>query len=278
MLLRPGTLPPTRFNSVVSAHRVFDTRRFTLAEFKAIRRLAVGATVSDAVLAVCGGALRRYLDDKGELPEAASLIAIAPHFIRGADAAGNDVPAMSWLHVQLGTHIADPRRRLAFVRDQTASADAAARAAGERELSDAGQYASAATLALTSKMLGRVALGIGRRAPLANCTITNVPGPEAPLYLCGARMTYLSAIMPIADGMGLVFAVTSYDGRIVISPTSCRDLLPDPEVFAQCIRDSFQEYLAAAEQKPRAVPRPRKAAPDAKSTPQATRKPAGAAA
>jgi hypothetical protein len=59
-------------------------------------------------------------------------------------------------------------------------------------------------------------------------------------------MTYFSAIMPISDGMGLVFAVTSYDGRIVISPTSCRELMPDPAVFAQCVRDSFQEYLAVA--------------------------------
>jgi diacylglycerol O-acyltransferase / wax synthase len=95
-------------------------------------------------------------------------------------------------------------------------------------------------------MMGRAALGIGRRSPLANCTITNVPGPSVPLYLCGARMSYFSAIMPISDGMGLVFAVTSYDGRIIISPTSCRELMPDPAVFAQCVRDSFQEYLAAA--------------------------------
>ena len=50
--------------------------------------------------------------------------------------------------------------------------------------------------------------------------------------------------MPIADGMGLVFSVTSYDGMIFISPTSCREQLPDPEFFAQCIRDSFQELLA----------------------------------
>jgi WS/DGAT/MGAT family acyltransferase len=245
ILLRPESMPPTRFNSVVSAHRVFDTRRFTLDEFKAIRKLASGATVNDAVLAVCGGALRRYLSDKDELPEA-SLTAVAPFFIRGADAATGDKPDMSWLHVHLGTHLADPVERLAFVRDQTASSDTVARAVGARELTDIGQHASAATLALTSKMLGRASLGIGRRAPLANCSITNVPGPSVPLYLCGARMTYFSAIMPIADGMGLVFAVTSYDGRIVISPTSCRDLMPDPEVFAQCVRDSFQEYLAAS--------------------------------
>jgi topoisomerase IA-like protein len=63
-------------------------------------------------------------------------------------------------------------------------------------------------------------------------------------------MTYFSAIMPIADGMGLVFSVTSYDGMIFISPTSCREQMPDPEFFAQCIRDSFQELLAVANGRP----------------------------
>jgi len=74
-----------------------------------------------------------------------------------------------------------------------------------------------------------------------------VPGPSVPLYLCGARMTYFSAMMPVADGMGLVFAVTSYDGQVVISPTSCRELMPDPEFFAQCVRESFQEIGRAAQ-------------------------------
>ena len=260
ILLRPESMPPTRFNSVVSAHRVFDTRRFTLDEFKAIRQLVPGATVNDAVLAVCGGGLRRYLDDKGELPEA-SLTAMAPFYIRDADTAWRERPDMSWLHVQLGTHLSDPVERLAFVHAQTASSDTVARAVGARELTEIGQHASAATLALTSKMLGRAALGIGRRAPLANCSITNVPGPSVPLFLCGARMTYFSAIMPIADGMGLVFAVTSYDGRIVISPTSCRDLMPDPEAFAQCLRDSFQETLAIAARAPEPAPRPKRQPP-----------------
>jgi WS/DGAT/MGAT family acyltransferase len=245
MIRHPDRLPVTRFNSAVSPHRVFETRRFTLEEFKSIRRLVDGATVNDAVLAVCGGALRRYLQAQAELP-ASELLAIAPIYIRDADAEPGSPPEVSWLHVGLGTDIEDPVRRLRHVRRQTRSSDKVARAIGARELTDVGRHAPAATLAVTSKMLGRVTLGLGRHAPLANCTVTNVPGPSVPLYLCGARMTYFSAIMPIYDGMGLVFAVTSYDGRIVISPTSCRELVPDPEDFAQCLRDSFQEYLAAA--------------------------------
>ena len=96
------------------------------------------------------------------------------------------------------------------------------------------------------RLLAGSSLGLGQRQPLASCTITNVPGPAIPLYLNGARMTYFSAIMPINDGLGLVFAVTSYDGRIIVSPTSCREQMPDPEVFAQCVRDAFQDYLALA--------------------------------
>jgi WS/DGAT/MGAT family acyltransferase len=252
-------LTATRFNAVVSAHRVFDTRRFTLAQFKSIRALVPGATVNDAVLAVCGGALRRYLADRDELPEA-SLIALTPFMQRQNEGAARDRADLAWLQVRLGTHLRDPVERLRFVHEQTAASETAAL---ERQ-------APAATLALTSKLLGRVARGVGRRAPLANCTITNVPGPRQAQYLCGARMTYFSALMPIADGMGLVFAVTSYDGQIVISPTSCRELMPDPEAFAQCIRDSFQEALAAARPARPARKPPRKAAPRASASGRAS--------
>ena len=73
-------------------------------------------------------------------------------------------------------------------------------------------------------------------------------------------MTYFSAIMPINDGLGLVFTVTSYDGKIIISPTSCREQIPDPEFFALCIRESFQEYLELADRPvaPARKPRARK--------------------
>ena len=272
ILLRPETIAATRFNSIVSAHRVFETRRFMLEEFKAIRALVEGATVNDAVLAVCGGALRRYLQGEHELPEA-SLTAIAPFYIRAAGDDGENAqqrkPVLSWVRVRLGTEIEEPVERLAAIRAQTAGSEIVAQALRARELTAIGRHTPAATLALASKMLSRAAQGIGRRAPMANCTITNVPGPLQPLYLCGARMTYFSAIMPIADGMGLVFAVTSYDDRIVISPTSCRELMPDPAHFAQCIRDSFQEYLALARKLPspaRRVANVRPARPPASST------------
>ena len=86
-------------------------------------------------------------------------------------------------------------------------------------------------------------------------------------------MTYFSAIMPIADGMGLAFAITSYDGQLIISPTSCRELMPDPEFFAQCLRESFQEALEAALRVPE-PPALRRAAAKARGASRAAKAPA----
>ena len=243
--------PVTRFNSAVSPYRVFETRRFLLSEFREIRRLVPGAKINDVVLAVCAGALRRYLEGNDELPEQ-DLSTLTPVYVRDPEAGPESRPEVAWERVMLGVDIADARKRLAFIKGQTASSSLISSATGARELTDIGTQAPAATLAITGKLLGRALLGAGRRAPIANCAITNVPGPSDPLYLAGARMTYFSAIMPINDGLGLVFAVTSYDGKIIVSPTSCREQMPDPEVFAQCLRDSFQEYLALARQRARA--------------------------
>jgi hypothetical protein len=162
------------------------------------------------------------------------------------------------MRASLGTHLADPVARLAYLHAQAEGSDAYARTVPARELTDVARHTPAATLTLAAKLLGGVATGAGRRAPLAHCTIVNVPGPSVPLYLGGAKMTYFSAIMPIADGMGLVFAVTSYEGMLIVSPTACREQLPDPAFFAQCVRDSFQEYLALLEDAPtKRAPRPR---------------------
>ena len=245
--LHQERLPVTRFNAEVSPHRIFETRRFTLDEFRRIRALVSDATINDAVLAVCGGALRRYLLTHDELP-GPSLVAMAPLSIRNADTIpGRRESGFSLLRVPLGTDIEDAVERLRSIRQHTANAQDIDQAVGAKELTDITKHAPAATLAVSARLMAGSALGFGQRAPLANCTVTNVPGPAIPLYLNGARMTYFSAIMPISDGMGLVFAITSYDGRIIISPTSCREQIPDPEFFALCIRESFQEYLALAD-------------------------------
>jgi WS/DGAT/MGAT family acyltransferase len=243
-LHRPTEFPMTRFNTVVSPHRVFDTRRFSRADFEPIRALVRNATMNDVVLAVCAGGLRRYLDLQGELPES-SLVAAAPISVQNPNP--KDVQAgFAWARVSLHTEVADPVARLQAIAHTTASSEVMAQALGARELTDIARHAPSAAIAASSKMLRSASARLGDWAPLANCNITHVMGPQQPLYLQGARLTYLSAIMPIADGMGLVFSVTSYNDMMVISFTACYEQLPDPEVFAQCLRDSFQEYMALA--------------------------------
>ena len=217
-LLRPEhAVASTRFNTVVSAHRVFDTRRFLRSEFDSISGLATGADLNDAVLAVCAGGLRRYLAAHAELPLAELVATVALALDDGAGRPGGPAAPR---RLGLGTHLDDPVERLAWIHTQT-SAEA------PRD--------------------------VALNAALPCCTITHVPGPATPVYLHGARLSYCSAILPISDGMGLVFAVTAYDDRIVVSPTSCRELMPDPQAFTQCLRDSFQEYLALARgERPRA--------------------------
>ena len=227
-LLRPAAQRVTRFNSVLSPHRVFETRRFTEAEFAAVCTLVPGATVDEAVAAVCGGALRRYLDRQGELPEGQSLVAVQPVF--GALGSQADAGVPAWRQVLLGSHIADPLQRLQAVHTQ------------------AGQpLAPALALPWRRRLANQASVLLGPPAAAGHCSLTLLPAPSAPLYLCGARMGYFSALLPVMDGLGLAFAVTRYDGRVIISPTACRELLPDPDALALCLRDSFQDYLALAQ-------------------------------
>ncbi len=239
---KPQEFPATRFNTVVSPHRVFETRRFPLGAIKDLRKLAPGATVNDVVLAVVAGGLRRYLDNQGELPDK-SLVAAAPIAVHGGGEATGDAD-FAWVRIALGTDIADPVQRLAAIRDLAASSEVMSQAYTARELAEVVQFAPSAAIAATSKLLRSASALLGNWTPLANCAVVNVPGPPMPLYLQGARLSYLSAIMPIADGMGLVFSVTSYNAMLIVSFTSCYEQLPDPENLAQGLRDSFQDYLA----------------------------------
>ena len=237
--------PRTRFNGPVSPHRVVEGRSFSLDEIREIRRRVPGATVNDVVLSVCSGALRRYLEHHGELPEE-SLVAMAPISVRAEterQSAGNQISVM---FVTLFTQVADPLERLERVHKETQNSKVSAEAVGARTMTDITQFMPGALAGLATRLYTRFGLANSIR-PFLNTVITNVPGPQIPLYFTGARMVALHGLGPVMDGMGIIHPVFSYSGRISIAVTACRDQLPDPAFYAECLQASYDELCAAAE-------------------------------
>lgn len=239
-----GSVPRTRFNGPVSGHRVFDGRSFPLDELKKIKGAVPGATINDAVLTLVGGALRAYLEDKDELPEE-SLVAMAPISVR-ADAeradAGNQVSAMA---VALHSDIAHPIVRLERVHESTQASKALTGAIGARLLTDYTEFLPGALAGVAARVYTRMALA-NRTRPVFNTVVTNIPGPQFPLYSSGARLVAWYGVAPIVDGMGLIHPVLSYDGTLTISFTGCREQLPDPATYAGCLEASFEALAELA--------------------------------
>ncbi len=229
--------PATRFNRSVSAHRVVEGQDFDLAEVRSMKNACDGATVNDVVLTVIGGALRSYLEAKLELPES-PLIAMAPISVR-SDAEqgklGNRVAAMN---VSLGTDIADPLERLKSVHKTSAASKAMSNAVGAKLMTDYSQFIPSTTAALATRLYTEYGLADRFNLPF-NCVVTNVPGPQVPLYFGGAELVAHYGLGVVYDGMGLMFPVYSYCGRIMISITACREMIPDPEFFMDCLRESY---------------------------------------
>ena len=237
----PGRVPVTRFNQKVSPNRVIAGSRFDLDEIKAIKNSVDGATINDAVLTICAGGIRRYLDHHGELPKE-SLTAMAPISVRSdserADA-GNHVSAMV---VRLRTDIADDTERLSAIRDATKESKELTNAVGARLMTDYTEFIPAATAALASRLATRLAANTTR--PAMNCVISNVPGPQVPLYAASARLVDMYGFGPLVDGLALFIPVLSYCGGITIGVTSCREIMPDPERFMGGINETFEELKA----------------------------------
>jgi diacylglycerol O-acyltransferase len=217
---------------------------FKLSDIRAIKEAVPDATVNDVILAIVGGGLRQYLQGKNELPKD-TLTAMAPISVRGESekqALGNLVSAMV---VGLGTQIEDPLERLRFVHDEAVNSKAMTNAVGARTLTDYSQLMPSALAGLAARLYTRVGAA-NAHSPVFNCVVTNVPGSRVPLYFAGARMVAMYGTGPVFDGMGLINTIYSYGPTIAISFTADRDAMPDPQAYADALRQSFQALKAAA--------------------------------
>ncbi len=245
--------PSTRFNRPVSANRVVEAVALPLDRMKAARERVEGATINDLFLTIVGGALRRYLAAKDEIP-ATSLMALMPIDAREdgrAAAGGNQVGGAP---VPVRSDIADPLRRLKAVHADARSARRGAEILGRG-------FAQAVVEQLPH--VAAEALMRYYMYPQLNVTVSNIRGPEATLYVAGARLVHFYPVSIATDWIGLNHTGFSYNGVLWISAVACRNMMPDPDFYADCLRASFDELMAAIEALPghakgraRAVPTP----------------------
>ncbi|QYJ08514.1 wax ester/triacylglycerol synthase family O-acyltransferase [Qipengyuania flava] len=268
--------PKTRFNKKISPHRVVEGVSVPLSDIKAIRTAHEGAKVNDVFLTIIGGAMRRYLESKNELPKK-TLTAMAPISVRSKDeknAMGNQVAAMI---APLGTHIEDPIERLAYVNDRTTNSKAMTDAMGARNMTEMSKVSPALWMSLGAQLYTRLSLANRGVGPIFSTVVTNVPGPPVPIYSAGARMESMMGLLCLTDGLGLGHVVQSYTKEATIAFTADREMMDDPEFYAQCIRDSFEEVRDAATDAVAPAPKkaaPKKAAPKKAAAPTKARKPA----
>jgi len=236
-----GEIPITRFSLPVSPDKTFDAIEFPLANLKAMQHLAEEAKINDVVLALCGGALRRYLEKHNELPPE-TLVGWVPINTRGKGAAegeGNQVTAMT---TDLYTQVEDPIERLAKITAQTQLAKAGKTGTSIRLIAEITRSMPSPVLAATTQML----LRSGATAKLSNVAISNVPGSPVPLYLKGSRCLHQFGMTPLGDGMGLFIVALGYDGKLSLSLTSTLQMVPDMDFLRDCLNASFTELDQAA--------------------------------
>ena len=232
----PPPAPATRFGGQVSGHRVTEAMGLPLSRIKRVRAKVPGTTLNDVFVAFAGGAARRYLQARGELPQD-SLVGLMPISLRSAgSAAGNEV---SGVPVRVRSDVADPIERLRAVQDETQ----AGKARGERMGLDLLKN-------LLDVLPAPLAEQIFLRVIQCNLTVSNVRGPDQAMYLAGAMAMCMYPVSIPADGTGLNFTAVSYNGVLWVSMVSCREMMPDPGFMLDCMRRSWDELLAAADALP----------------------------
>lgn len=235
----PFSAPKTSLNGIISAERKWNTAILSLERVKALKNI-MGTTLNDVVLAICSGALRKYLLDKESLPKK-SLVAMVPVSTRAQTDNGNkDGNQLSMMFVKLATGIEDSIERLQTIHDNTNRGKTYQGAVGAKALINLAETVPFGVANQAARVYSRFNLAKLHK-PAFNVTITNVPGPPIPLYCQGHKLHSIMGTAPIIDGMGMIITIFSYDGKLTISPTSDANSMPDMDAFTSYILDSANE-------------------------------------
>ncbi|MBO9521724.1 MAG: wax ester/triacylglycerol synthase family O-acyltransferase [Nocardioidaceae bacterium] len=232
----PFRAPKTLFNGRVHRPRRFATQHYPVDRLRAVAT-ATGSSLNDVFLAICGGALRRYLTERDALP-AESLIANVPVSVREGEAAGVG-NAITFLYASLGTDVADPVERIRTIKASTRL--------GKDRLPDvSGLAMDAYTAVLMGPFLSQAILGFGGRGrPASNVVISNVPGPAEARYLDGSRLEEIYPVSLLFNGQALNITAVSYDGEFNIGFTGDRDSIPSLQHIAVYAGEELETLEAA---------------------------------
>jgi diacylglycerol O-acyltransferase len=230
--------PPSLLNRKPGPHRRVEVVSTALEDYRAVKA-AFGATVNDVVLTAVSGALGRFLTGRGEQVDGVRLKACVPVSVRTGDktgAAGNEITIMT---APLPVGINDPVARLALVRASMEHLKTSRQAEGAKVLTSIENAMPPAVLARASR------LGFSSR--MYNLLVTNVPGPQVPIYMLGRELQELAPLAFLAPEHTLAIAIVSYNGSVTYGLLGDADALPDLAELAQHLRDCLAELVAAAE-------------------------------
>jgi WS/DGAT/MGAT family acyltransferase len=239
VLERTSLSPPrTSFNGRVSPHRRFAFGQLSLDQVKAVKNV-YGYTVNDVVVALCAGAVRRWLVEHDELPDG-PLVAQVPVSVRTEEQRGTFGNRVGLMSVPLCINEADPVKRLRLTHEALRSAKERHRALPAQLLQDATQFIPPAVFARASRVTFSLAAA---RRPVWNLVISNVPGPQFPLYCVGAQMLAHYPVSVITDGMGLNITVFSYCGHLDFGIVADREQMRDVWNLIGWLEEALQELL-----------------------------------
>jgi diacylglycerol O-acyltransferase / wax synthase len=229
--------PSTPYNKPIGPHRRYTWMRANLADLKAIKD-ELGGTVNDVVLATVAGALGKHLRRRGHNTNGLELKAMVPVSVRAdveRGALGNRVAAMM---APLPVWCQDPVARLDIVREELKGLKSGGQAVGAQVLTELSGFAPSTVMGQASRVMAR--------QRFFNVVVTNVPGPQIPLYLAGRRMIDPFPMVPLAKNQGLGIALLSYAGRINFGLVGDYDVMWDLDDFADDVQEALAELATEA--------------------------------
>ncbi|SEH75070.1 acyltransferase, WS/DGAT/MGAT [Mycolicibacterium rutilum] len=236
----PFAAPRTPFNTNVTGHRNVAFAQLDLEDIKTVKN-HFGVKVNDVVMALVSGVLRKFLADRGDLPTN-SLVAMVPVSVHEkSDRPGRN--QVSGMFSRLETHIEDPAARLKSIAESNSVAKQHSSAIGATLLQDWTQFAAPAVFGVAMRVYAASRLSGAR--PVHNLVVSNVPGPQVPLYYVGCEVKAMYPLGPIFHGSGLNITVMSLTGKLDVGIVSCPELLPDLWKMADDFSAALDELLAA---------------------------------